>query len=160
MPTPPQTYSNPKGDNAWDNDAVQWMVLEHPDVAEAFDRGALMECARRQAHRLESDLDRVLLAARLCERYGVEQVEVFDPKIGKKVWRLRRTDSGAPEYPDYHADTSFRMDVSPEHRTAAGLLHELLGDYEKELLASGKAKNTVFTYVDRTQRFLNRVLGG
>src|SRR4051812_26226641 len=99
MVAAPARYPNPRGDNAWDNDAVHWL-LEHPDVAEHFDRHNLMECARRQPKRLENDLDRVILAAKLCERYGVVQVQVSDSSIGKTVWRLRRTDPNAPEYPD------------------------------------------------------------
>src|SRR4051794_1274861 len=77
MLTRPDTYENPKGDNPWDNDAVQWL-LTHEDVAAEFDRHNLMECARRQKKRLETDLNRVIGAAQLCERHGVHQVQVFD----------------------------------------------------------------------------------
>src|SRR5687768_5433818 len=100
IPVEPTRYPNPRGDNAWDNDAVHWL-LTHADVSSHFDRGSLMECARRQAKRLENELDRVILAAKLCERHGVEQLQVADRKIGKVVWRLRRTDPDAPEYPEY-----------------------------------------------------------
>lgn len=159
MIEPPDRYPNPRNDNAWDNDAVHWM-LEHLDVADTFERGDLFECARRQPKRLENDLDNVILAAKLCERHGVQQLQVFDSRIGKTIWRLRRTDPDAPEYPDYDSKegpTAARMTVDAHDRAAADRLLRLLGQYETELKASGKASNTVFTYVDRAQRFLRRV---
>jgi hypothetical protein len=161
MTVAPTKFPNPRGDNPWDNDAVYWL-LTHDDVAERFDRHNLMECARRQPKRLEDDLDRVILAAQLCERHGVQQVQVFDGKIGKTVWRLHRTDVDAPEYPEYEAKSGgpTRMEVDADDRAAARRLLALLGDYEAELKASGKASNTVFTYVDRTERFLRRVANG
>jgi hypothetical protein len=158
----PDRYPNPRNDNAWDNDAVHWL-LEHPDVAAQFERGDLFECARRQPKRLETDLDRVILAARLCERHGVDQVQVFDPKLGKTIWRLRRTDPDAPEYPDYDAmgvPPRPDMEVDDEDRAAAARLLRLLAGYEAELKASGKTSSTVFTYVDRAERFLRRVAQG
>lgn len=159
-PVPPDTFPNPRGDNAWDNDAVQWMLL-HSDVAAHFDRGALMECARRQPKRQESDLDRVILAAKLCERHGVEQVQVLDAKIGKTIWRLRRTDPDAPEYPSFITDSgvgSDGMSVDAEDRIAAERLTALLPSYDQVLRSEGKSANTVFTYVDRAERFLRRVM--
>lgn len=84
--TPPDTYPNPRGDNAWDNDAVQWL-LTHDDVAAQFDRANLMECARRQPRRLENDLDRVILAANLSGLHGVEQIEDYLPN---ESWSWRR----------------------------------------------------------------------
>ena len=157
----PDRYPNPRGDNAWDNDAAHWL-LEHEDVTEHFDRHNLMECARRQRKRLENDLDRVILAAQLCERHGVVQVEVFDRSIGKTVWRLQRTDPDAPEYPDYGAVTNLNhaMGISAEDSVAAERLLQLIPDYEAELRANGKAANTIFTYVDRAERFLRRVSEG
>jgi hypothetical protein len=157
-PDPPATYPNPRGDNAWDNDAVHWL-LEHADVSDAFDRHNLMECARRQPKRLEEDLDRVILAARLCERHGVQQVQVFDQRIGKTVWRLRRTDPEAPIYPtsDGANLNGAQMTVSHDDRDAARRLLDLIPEYEAELVASGKKGSTVFTYVDRAERFLRRV---
>lgn len=155
----PTTYENPRGDNPWDNDAVHWL-LEHPDVAAEFDKHNLMECARRQPKRLETDLDRVILAAQLCERHGVRQVRTFDRRIGKEVWRLRRTDPDAPEYPDDGKEAASQlepMQTSQEDRAAAERLLRLLPAYEAELRADGKASKTVFTYVDRTERFLRRV---
>lgn len=160
FPQPPEAYPNPRNDDPWDNDAIHWL-LDHPDVAAAFTRHNLFECARRQPRRLQDDLDNVILAAKFCERYGVEQVEVFDRRIGKRVWRLRRTDPDAPEYPDYEdVPSSGAFDVTAEHRQAANQLLSLLGAYESELVASGKSKNTVFTYVDRAERFLKRVAEG
>ena len=159
MAEAPDTYENPRGDNPWDNDAVHWL-LEHDDVAAEFDRHNLMECARRQPKRLDTDLDRVILAARLCERHGVQQVRVLDRRIGKEVWRLVRTDPGAPDYPDDAIEGSAAgdpMEVDADDRAAAERLLRLLPDYEAELKAAGKAAKTVFTYVDRTERFLRRV---
>ena len=158
MVQPPTTYDNPRGDNPWDNDTVHWL-LEHPDVIAEFDRHNLMECARRQPKRMETDLDRVIRAAQLCERHGVQQVRVFDRRIGKEVWRLRRTDPAAPDYPDDDsgAATPIEMMPSAEDRAAAERLLLLLPAYEAELKAAGKATKTVFTYVDRTERFLRRV---
>lgn len=159
MPTPPSTYPNPRNDNAWDNDAVSWL-LEHNDVAEHFKRTDLFECARRQSQRMINDLERVILAARLCERHAVEQLQVFDRNIGKTVWRLRRTDPDAPEYPDYDAtpgDNEGPMVIEEADRIAAERLSRLLPGYEAELKESGKSNNTVFTYVDRAERFLRRI---
>ncbi len=159
MARPPETYPNPRNDNAWDNDAVHWL-LAHSDVAAAFERGDLFECARRQPKRLENDLDQVILAAKLCERHGVEQLQVFDSRIGKTIWRLRRTDPEAPEYPDYDAmsePNDLGMAIQDEDRAAAGRLLGLIGAYEAELKAAGKTSSTVFTYVDRAERFLKRV---
>ena len=158
MQTPPDNFDNPKGDNPWDNDAVQWL-LTHDDVAAEFDRHNLMECARRQKKRLETDLDRVIRAAQLCERHGVQQVQIFDRSIGKTVWRLRRTDLAAPTYPTDQPD-QVRMKVSAEQAKAAQVLLKLLPDYQSELESSGKTLSTVFTYVDRAERFLRRVVAG
>lgn len=160
MPEPPSTYPNPRGNDPWDNDAVHWL-LEHPDVSEVFDHHNLFECARRQPKRMQDDLDRVILAAQLCERHGVQQVQIFDPKIGKTVWRLRRTDEAAPDYPQYSPAPAFsKMTVGEEDRSAADRLLKLLGDYESELRAAGKSPKTVFTYVDRAERFLRRIVHG
>ena len=47
-------YPNPRKDNAWDNDAVQWL-LDKPDVVAAtFTRGTLMECLRCQPDKVEN----------------------------------------------------------------------------------------------------------
>lgn len=159
-PAPPERYPNPRNDDPWDSDAIHWL-LDHDDVAAAFTRHNLFECARRQPGRMKNDLDNVILAARVCERYGVEQVQVFDAKIGKTVWRLRRTDAGAPEYPDYDAvGPSEGFETDADDRAAAERLMRLIGSYEAELLAAGKSKNTVDTYVDRAERFLRRIIEG
>lgn len=157
---PPTTYPNPRNDDPWDNDAVHWL-LDHPDVAANFTRHNLFECARRQPRRLQDDVDNVILAAKYCERYGVQQVQVFDSRIGKTVWRLRRTDQEAPEYPDYEGSVrQTALVVVAEDRAAAARLLELLGPYEEELRAAGKSENTILTYVDRAERFLRRVAEG
>lgn len=95
---PPTTYPNPRGDNHWDNDAVHWL-LEKPDVAERFKRGPLMECLRRQPGRLRREPHRVEQAAELAKRHGVIQRREFDPKTGKDMVRLYRTDPDRPCYP-------------------------------------------------------------
>ena len=158
-PTPPTTYENPRNDDPWDNDAVCWL-LEHEDVASEFpSRTRFFECARRQPNKMETDLDGVISAARLCERYGVEQIRVQDPRIGKQVWRLRRTDPDAPEYPAYGesvAESTFT--VEEEDRAAAQRLLELIGAYEAALVQKGRARPTVHTYVDRAERFLRAVI--
>ena len=98
-PTPPTTYPNPRGDNPYDNDAVHWL-LEQPGVhAAGWTRGTLMECLRRQPNRVRNQPDRVDEAARLAARYGVLQKEETDPRIGKSLVRLHRTDPGKPTYP-------------------------------------------------------------
>lgn len=158
MPNPPTTYPNPRNDDPWDNDAVHWL-LTHDDVAAAFDRHNLFECARRQARRVAEDTDRVIEAATLCERHGVRQVLVFDPKIGKEIYRLRRTDADAPEYPEYGQEVK-RMTVTTDDRRAAEQLMPLLAAWEEELVSQGKSRSTVHTYVDRSERFLRRILKG
>jgi hypothetical protein len=108
MPQGPRTYPNPRGDDPWDHDAVEWLLHEHPEVAREFTRGSLFECARRQPQRVRSQPKRVERAAEICRQYGVEQLAVFDPVIGRRVVRLRRTDPAAPlDYPDYDAMTRF-----------------------------------------------------
>ncbi len=158
MTVAPDTYPNPRGDNAWDNDAVHWL-LEHPDVSAVFTRHDLAECTRRQPKRLENDLDNVILAAKICERYGVDQIQVVDRAIGKTVWRLRRTDPDAPEYPPYGeaSAATTQMVTTSDDVAAANRLLRLVPEYAAELTASGKSPNTVFTYTDRAERFLRRV---
>jgi hypothetical protein len=104
MPTGPTKYPNPRPDQPWDHDAVQWLLLEHEDVGREFTRGTLFECARRQPRRLELDAKRVERAAMFCRLYGVEQIPVVDPTRGIRIVRLRRTDPDRPrDYPDYDA---------------------------------------------------------
>jgi hypothetical protein len=98
-PQPPDRYPNPRRDNAWDNDAVHWLLDQ--EGAEPYTRGTIMECARRQPGRVANDGKRVELIAALCRRHGVQQLLTVDPDKGKEIWRLRRTDAEAPEYPDY-----------------------------------------------------------
>jgi transcriptional regulator with XRE-family HTH domain len=95
--TPP-IRRNDRGDNPWDDDAVQWL-LGHPEVTARFERGPLFECLRKQANRLASQPHRVKEAEDLARKHGVVQREVYDPGIGKTVVRLIRTDPDAPEYP-------------------------------------------------------------
>jgi hypothetical protein len=52
------------------------------------------------------------------------------------------------------------MQVAAEDVAAAQRLLGLISAYDAELRASGKAPNTVFTYVDRAERFLRRVAKG
>jgi hypothetical protein len=160
---PPTTYgeSNERGNDPWDHDAVCW-ILEQLGKASGWTYGVFFECARKQPIRKQNDLDRVIDAARICGSLGVEQLEVRDPYLGKVVVRLRRTDADAPEYPA-HYDASMTvatMRISDDDRAAARRLQELLGAYEAELIAAGKSRATITTYVDRTERFLKRVASG
>lgn len=98
MPTQPSKYPNPRGDDAWDNDAIHFL-LEQPDVSATFKRGPLAECLRRQPNRLDKQPHRVAEAADLAARHGVRQIEIYDARIGKTVVRLVRTDPSAPAYP-------------------------------------------------------------
>ncbi|HWL42151.1 MAG TPA: hypothetical protein VNQ73_04340 [Ilumatobacter sp.] len=158
----PTTYadSNDRSNDPFDHDTVCWM-LEQPGVADSWTYHNLFECARKQRNRIENDLDRVIGAANLCGRLGVEQLELHDPRIGKDIVRLRRTDSGKPDYPAHYdaSDSSrpFRMPVTRQDREAANLLLALIRPYEDELVAAGKSRSTVSTYVDRAERFLKRV---
>jgi len=97
-PEPPTTYSNPKGDNPWDNDAVHWL-LDQFSKPKPFKRGPLMECLRRQPAQVLNQPHRVLEAEELALLHGVIQREEFDPRRGKTMVRLYRTDSGRPVYP-------------------------------------------------------------
>ena len=101
MAIKPTRYPNPRGDDAWDDDAVQWL-LEQPGVAGEFTRGTLFECARRQPRWLQQQPDRVERAAIFCRRHHVLQLEGFDPRVGKTNVRLKRTDPAAP--PRYPAE--------------------------------------------------------
>ncbi len=98
-PTPPSTYPNPRNDDPWDNDAVHWL-LEQPG-GEAWTRGVLMECLRRQPNQLARNRHRVDEAARLATRHGVVQ-ERIERGTGSIV-RLFRTDDNAPTYPTSEA---------------------------------------------------------
>ncbi len=163
--TPPKQFldSNSRNNDPWDHDAVCWMLEQlGPDTEWSYHN--LFECGRRQASRLRSDLDRVVDAAHVCGRLGVEQLtDLFDQKRGKTVVRLRRTDPDAPEYPAYYdgsaAAQEQHMATDAEDRQAAVRLIGLLAAYEAELVESGKSRNTVHTYVDRAERFLRRVAG-
>ena len=39
------------------------------------------------------------------------------------------------------------------------ILRDALTDYERELVAAGKAPDPVYTYVDRAERFVDYLLG-
>lgn len=164
MTAEPTKYSdsNERGNDPWDHDAVSWM-LEQLGPGPGWTYHNLFECARKQRNRLENDLDRVIEAAALCGRLGVDQIELVDPRIGKTIVRLRRTDDDAPDYPSHYSTPKqpiVRMEVSAQDRAAAERLLLLLGAYEQELVAAGKTRSTINTYVDRTERFLRRVAAG
>lgn len=94
-PPEPNTYPNPRGDDAWDNDAVHWLLLQ--DRSTKWTRATLMEALRRQ-ERLVRDRPKVIAdAARFAARYGVRQVELS--RGNRTITRLIRTDAGAPPYP-------------------------------------------------------------
>lgn len=162
-PEPPTRYakSNDRNNDAWDHDAVCW-ILDRLGPSTAWNYGAFFECARKQSNRKANDLDRVIEAARVCGSLGVDQLDVRDPNLGKDIVRLRRTDAEAPTYPS-HYDTiyaSTTMRIDEEDRAAARRLLGLLGAYEAELVAAGKSPSTITTYIDRTERFLRRVVVG
>ena len=162
---PPTQYaeSNDRGNDPWDHDAVCWMLDQLGPTTE-WTYHNLFECARKQHSRMEKDIDRVIAAANICGQLGVQQIELRDPKIGKLIVRLRRTDPQAPQYPRHYdapnEDPVARMEVTGEDRAAADRLLQLLDAYEAELVNSGKSRSTVHTYVDRTERFLKRVAAG
>jgi hypothetical protein len=158
-PEPPAEYaaSNERRNDPWDHDAVCW-VLDRLDPGSGWTYAVFFECARKQPNRKKNDPDRVIEAAHICGSLGVDQLDVYDPAIGKTVVRLRRSDPDAPTYPAYYeADAGARMKVSPDQRAAAKLLLLLLPAYKAELVAAKKSPNTVETYTDRTERFLKRV---
>ena len=163
--SPPAEYadSNDRGNDPWDHDAVCWM-LEQLGPTTEWTYHNLFECARKQKNRMENDVDRVVAAANVCGRFGVQQIELRDPKIGKLIVRLRRSDPGSPQYPSHYDNPSqpptARMKITAEERAAADRLLQLLGAYEAELVQSGKSRSTIHTYVDRTERFLKRVAAG
>ena len=103
-PTPPSTYPNPRNDDPWDNDAVHWL-LDQPG-GEAWTRGVLMECLRRQPNQLARDRRRVDEAARLAKRHGVAQERT--ERGNGFIVRLFRTDCDAPVYPGSEAARSSR----------------------------------------------------
>lgn len=160
---PPTTYidSNDRNNDPWDHDAVCW-ILEQLGPSTEWTYGVFFECARKQKNRKENDLDRVIEAARICGSVGVVQLEVHDAAIGKDIVRLRRTDAGAPDYPAHYDHPAKRptMTVTAEDRAAAFRLLDLIGPYEEELIAAGKTRSTINTYVDRSERFLKRVAHG
>ena len=163
-PTPPIDFadSNERGNDSWDHDAVCWMLAQLGSSTD-WTYHNLFECARKQKNRLENDIDRVIVAANVCGRLGVQQIELRDPKIGKLIVRLRRTDPDAPDYPSHYDNpipSPLQMKVTADDRAAAERLLGLLESYEAELVQSGKSRNTVHTYVDRTERFLKRVAAG
>ena len=98
MPSEPTTYPNPRGNNPWDNDTVNWL-FEQPGVAARCSIGTLMECLRRQPGRVRNQPQRVADVETLARSFGVEQRKVHDASVGKDMVRLVRTDPGAPLYP-------------------------------------------------------------
>ena len=165
MIDPPRTYSdtNDRANDPWDHDAVCWMV-EQLGTDPGWTYHNLFECARKQRNRIANDLDRVIEAANICGRLGVQQIELQDHRIGKRIVRLRRTDDAAPAYPTHYDTTQLPeqlcMSISDEDRRAAERLLRLLGSYEAELRQAGKTRATINTYVDRAERFLKRVASG
>ena len=163
--SPPTEYAdaNDRGNDPFDHDAVSWM-LDQLGPATTWTYHNLFECSRKQPNRMGNDLDHVIEAANVCGRFGVKQIELRDPKIGKVIVRLRRTDAAAPEYPSHYdglnQTAAAPMRITSDDRAAAVRLQKLLGPYEAELAAAGKSRATINTYVDRTERFLKRVAHG
>lgn len=94
-PPEPTTYPNPRGDDAWDNDAVQWLLLR--GTSNKWTRGVLMEALRRQGRIVRDRPDIVADAAQFAAGFGVRQIEV--PRGNRTITRLIRTDARAPSYP-------------------------------------------------------------
>lgn len=103
MPVPPNTYPNPRNDDPWDNDAVQWL-LRQPGGS-SWTRGVLFECLRRQPNQLRRNARRVDAAAALARRHGVEQRDAVRGTRG--IVRLHRTDGDAPAYPVGEEDRAY-----------------------------------------------------
>ncbi len=51
MAVPPSTYDNPREDDPWDNDAVQWLLLQ--PGGSSCTRHNLAECLRHQPARVK-----------------------------------------------------------------------------------------------------------
>ena len=98
MVNPPTSYPNSRNDDPWDNDAVSYLLTK-PDVARVWKKGPLFECLRRQPGWIQKQPARVEDAARAAKRHGVEQLAMHDPRVGKDIVRLIRTDAAAPLYP-------------------------------------------------------------
>lgn len=96
-PEPPNRYPNPRNDDPWDNDAVQWLLQQAG--GNRWTRGVLFEHLRRQRRLVERDAPRLAEAAEFARRHGVLQVEMFDHDLGKQIVHLLRTDGAAPQYP-------------------------------------------------------------
>lgn len=94
-PPEPATFPNPRGDDAWDNDAVHWLL--HQDQSAQWTRGTLMEALRRQDRLVRNRPNIVADAAQLAARFGVLQVEL--PKGNRTITGLIRIDAGAPSHP-------------------------------------------------------------
>lgn len=98
-PLPPTTYPNPRNDDPWDHDAVQWLLLQ--DRNSRWTRGSLFEALRRQSHLERNRPDLLADASRLASRYGVRQIDVA--RGTGQITRIVRTDPGAPKYPSDRA---------------------------------------------------------
>jgi hypothetical protein len=98
-PTPPSTYPNPRNDDPWDNDTVHWL-LDQPG-GDAWTRGVLMECLRRQPNQLTRNRQRADDAARFAKRHGV--VQERSVRGCGSIIRLFRTDDDASDYPTCEA---------------------------------------------------------
>lgn len=91
----PNTFPNPRNDDPWDNDAVQWLLLKLG--GSNWTRGTLFEALRRQPRLVQDHPDVVAEAARLAARFGVQQKEISRGR--GTITRLIRTDAAAPRYP-------------------------------------------------------------
>lgn len=75
----PTTFPNPRHDDPWDNDAVQWLLLK--SGASKWTRGTLFEALRRQPRLVQDHPNVVAEAARLAACFGVQQKGDF-PRSG------------------------------------------------------------------------------
>lgn len=97
---PPDTYPNPRNDDAWDNDTVHWLLRQKG--GRGWTHGVLFECLREQPNQASKNPQRVRDAASLAKRHGVIQQRVS--RGNGSIVRLMRTDPAAPEYPNSEAE--------------------------------------------------------
>ena len=162
MTEPPTTFanSNHRGNDPWDHDAVSWM-LDQLGPGSKWTYHNLFECARRQPRRLRTDNERVAQAAAVCVRFGVEQIELVDPRLGKRITRLRRTDSEAPTYPSHYGSIAEpgRLDPRDHDGSVTGLRSTEAGE-PVDVDLSGDVGSTLQRYYEKVRGRIRRHRGG
>lgn len=97
----PSRYPNDFGDDPWDNDAIHWL-LDQPSVADEWSRQRLFEAMRRQKRLVDAEHPDIARAAKLAQRFGINQVTVS--RSSGTITRLHRTDPEAPQYPSHELE--------------------------------------------------------